>query len=68
MGETNELEDTYALSVETLNDAVKNIVSFMGMQPCERTDKVGDRMEDYKNFDFAYFVLNSLINLLLKAS
>ena len=40
MGETNELEDTYALSVDTLNDAVKNIVSFMGMQPCERTDKV----------------------------
>jgi len=40
VGETNELEDTYALSVETLNDAVKNIVSFMGMQPCERTDKV----------------------------
>ena len=31
VGETNELEDTYALSVETLNDAVKNIVSFMGM-------------------------------------
>jgi len=40
VGETNELEDTYALSVETLNDAVKNIISFMGMQPCERTDKV----------------------------
>ena len=43
VGETNELEDTYALSVETLNDAVKNIVSFMGMQPCERTDKVRTR-------------------------
>lgn len=42
VGETNELEDTYALSVETLADAVKNIVSFMGMQPCERSDKVPD--------------------------
>ena len=52
MGEKNELEDTYALSVDTLNDAVKNIVSFMGMQPCERTDKVGEIKK------FLLFVLN----------
>lgn len=36
----NELEDTYAFSMKTLDEAVKNIIRFMGMQPCERSDKV----------------------------
>ena len=41
IGATNELEDTYALSsMKTLEEAVKNIVQFLGMQPCERSDKV----------------------------
>ena len=41
LGATNELEDTYALSsFKTLEEAVKNIVQFLGMQPCERSDKV----------------------------
>ncbi len=41
LGATNELEDTFALSsFKTLEDAVKNIVQFLGMQPCERSDKV----------------------------
>ncbi|KAJ8302194.1 hypothetical protein KUTeg_021181 [Tegillarca granosa] len=41
VGPENELEDTYALStMKTLEDAVKNIIQFMGMQPCERSDKV----------------------------
>lgn len=41
LGPTNELEDTYALSsFKTLEEAVKNIVQFLGMQPCERSDKV----------------------------
>jgi len=43
IGEENELEDTYALStMKTIEEAVKNIISFMGMQPCERSDKVPD--------------------------
>jgi coatomer protein complex subunit gamma len=41
LGPTNELEDTYALSsMKTLDEAVRNIIKFLGMQPCERSDKV----------------------------
>jgi coatomer protein complex subunit gamma len=41
IGATNELEDTYALSnMKTLEEAVKNILQFLGLQPCERSDKV----------------------------
>ena len=41
LGAENELEDTYALGeMKTLEEAVKNIVAFLGMQPCERSDKV----------------------------
>lgn len=41
VGPENELEDTYALStMKTLEDAVKNIIQYLGMQPCERSDKV----------------------------
>lgn len=40
VGGQNELEDTYALSMPSLEEAIKNIIQFMGMQPCERTDRV----------------------------
>lgn len=40
VGGENELEDTYALSMPSLEEAVKSIIQFMGMQTCERTDKV----------------------------
>lgn len=59
IGAENELEDTYALSMPSLEgnfkflkrkqvnltrfvsiDAVKSIVQFIGMQPCERTEKI----------------------------
>lgn len=43
IGPENELEDTYALTtVNSLEEAVKNIVQFMGLQPCERSDKVSE--------------------------
>lgn len=36
-----EMEDTYALSsMNTLEEAVKNIIQFLGLQPAERSDKV----------------------------
>lgn len=36
-----EVEDTYALtSMSSLDEAVQNIISFLGMQPAERSDKV----------------------------
>ncbi|XP_066994235.1 coatomer subunit gamma [Anabrus simplex] len=36
-----ELEDTYSLtSMSSLEEAVRNIVSFLGLQPAERSDKV----------------------------
>ncbi|XP_033114562.1 coatomer subunit gamma-2-like isoform X2 [Anneissia japonica] len=42
VGDENEVEETYALASKTLADAVKNVVSFLGMQPCERSDKVAE--------------------------
>ncbi|KAK2173712.1 hypothetical protein NP493_854g00017 [Ridgeia piscesae] len=43
VAEENELEDTFALStMKTLPDAVKNVIQFMGLQPCERSDKVAE--------------------------
>ncbi|XP_060527742.1 coatomer subunit gamma [Cylas formicarius] len=37
----HEVEDTYSLSsMNTLEEAVKNIVQFLGLQPAERSDKV----------------------------
>lgn len=37
----DEEEDTYALSsMSSLEEAVQNIISFLGMQPAERSDKV----------------------------
>lgn len=36
-----EMEDTYALtSMQTLEEAVKNIIQFLGLMPAERSDKV----------------------------
>ncbi|KAJ8980772.1 hypothetical protein NQ317_016023 [Molorchus minor] len=36
-----ELEDTYSLSsMNSLDEAVKNIIQFLGLQPAERSDKV----------------------------
>ena len=41
LGPENELEDTYALSsMKTLEEAVKTIGQYLGLQACERTDKV----------------------------
>jgi coatomer protein complex subunit gamma len=39
----HEVEETFALgTVNTLQEAVNNIVTFMGMQACERSDRVPD--------------------------
>ncbi|XP_067861280.1 coatomer subunit gamma-2 [Heptranchias perlo] len=41
VGDEFQKEETFALSsVKTLDEAVNNIISFLGMQPCERSDKV----------------------------
>ncbi|KAH8032645.1 hypothetical protein HPB51_026098 [Rhipicephalus microplus] len=43
LGNDNQVEDTYALStMKTLQDAVQQIIQFLGMQVCERSDKVPD--------------------------
>ncbi|CAF3417823.1 unnamed protein product [Rotaria socialis] len=36
----NELKDTYTLSIRTLEECVKKIINCMGMQACERSDKI----------------------------
>lgn len=41
LGPENEVEDTYVLgTMKTLPEAVQKITQFMGMQVCERSDKV----------------------------
>lgn len=42
-GNQNEIEETYSLSnFKTLDEAIKNLISFMDMNVCDRTDRVGD--------------------------
>jgi len=51
LGEENELEDTYALSsMKSLQDAVKEIIKHLGMQACERSDKVPDGKSSHSLF------------------
>ncbi|RWS30904.1 Coatomer subunit gamma-2-like protein [Leptotrombidium deliense] len=41
LSEDSEVEETYALSsFKTIDEAIKNVIGFMGMQPCERSEKV----------------------------
>ena len=41
MGSMNELQETFSLpAIRTLDEAVRNIISFLGLQPCEWSDKV----------------------------
>jgi len=41
LGEENEMEETFALSsMSSLEEAVNKITHFMGLQPCERSDRV----------------------------
>merc|ERR1712110_889267 len=43
LGPTNELEDTYQLSnMKTLEEAVKQVSQYLGLQACERSDKVAE--------------------------
>jgi coatomer subunit gamma len=43
MGTENELQETFSLPlIRTLDEAVRNIISFLGLQPCEWSDKVPD--------------------------
>uniref|UniRef100_UPI00398E660E coatomer subunit gamma-1 n=1 Tax=Pristiophorus japonicus TaxID=55135 RepID=UPI00398E660E len=43
-----EKEETFALSsMKTLDEAVNNIVNFLGMQPCERSDKVPENKNSH---------------------
>lgn len=51
LGPTNELEETYALSsVKTLEEGVKNIIQYLGLQPCERSDKIPDGKSSHTLF------------------
>ncbi|KAM3915118.1 coatomer subunit gamma-1 [Leptodactylus fuscus] len=43
VGDEFEKEETFNLStIKSLEDAVGNVIKFLGMQPCERSDKVPD--------------------------
>ncbi|PIO28176.1 hypothetical protein AB205_0148400, partial [Aquarana catesbeiana] len=48
VGNAHEKEETFALSsTKTLEEAVANIIKFLGMQPCERTDKVPENKNSH---------------------
>ena len=41
MGTMNELQETFSLpAIRTLDEGVRNIINFLGLQPCEWSDKV----------------------------
>ncbi|KAG7222228.1 hypothetical protein INR49_016642 [Caranx melampygus] len=51
VGDEFEKEETFALaSVRTLDEAVGNIITFLGMQPCERSDKVPENKNSHVLF------------------
>uniref|UniRef100_A0A8B9JPG8 Coatomer protein complex, subunit gamma 2 n=1 Tax=Astyanax mexicanus TaxID=7994 RepID=A0A8B9JPG8_ASTMX len=51
VGDEFEKEETFALaSVRTLEEAVNNIITFLGMQPCERSDKVPENKNSHVLF------------------
>ncbi|NXA13832.1 COPG2 protein, partial [Sapayoa aenigma] len=48
VGDEFEKEETFALSsIKTLDEAVSNIIKFLGMQPCERSDKVPENKNSH---------------------
>ncbi|XP_029471888.1 coatomer subunit gamma-2 [Rhinatrema bivittatum] len=48
VGDKYEKEETFALSsIKTLEEAVSNIIKFLGMQPCERSDKVAENKNSH---------------------
>ncbi|NXK88158.1 COPG2 protein, partial [Formicarius rufipectus] len=48
VGDDFEKEETFALSsTKTLDEAVNNIIKFLGMQPCERSDKVPENKNSH---------------------
>ncbi|KAL7979844.1 hypothetical protein Chor_008182 [Crotalus horridus] len=48
LGDDYEKEETFALStIKSLEEAVNNIVKFLGMQPCERSDKVPENKNSH---------------------
>uniref|UniRef100_A0A8D0G8K2 Coatomer subunit gamma n=1 Tax=Sphenodon punctatus TaxID=8508 RepID=A0A8D0G8K2_SPHPU len=48
VGDDYEKEETFALSsIKTLDEAIGNIVKFLGLQPCERSDKVPENKSSH---------------------
>lgn len=44
-----EVEETYQLSIfKSIEEAVKNVVAFMGMHPCDRSDRVSSSSDGRK--------------------
>ena len=45
------LQDTYSLAtMKTLEEAVKSIMDFLGLMPCERSDKVPEGKSSHSLF------------------
>lgn len=49
LGEEGEAEEMYQLSnYKSIDEAVKNVVNFLGMQPCDRSDRVSTTSDGRK--------------------
>eukprot|EP01105_Mastigella_eilhardi_P005847 TRINITY_DN17549_c0_g1_i1.p1 TRINITY_DN17549_c0_g1~~TRINITY_DN17549_c0_g1_i1.p1 ORF type:complete len:915 (-),score=287.02 TRINITY_DN17549_c0_g1_i1:59-2746(-) len=57
LDEANQAGETYNLTtLKTLTDAVKEVVTFLSMQPCDRSEKVEDRATKHILFMAGRFV------------
>lgn len=44
LGPESEAEEIYALSsFKSIDEAIKNVICYLGMQPCDRTDRLTDQ-------------------------
>ena len=56
LGPDCEFEEAYVLSsFKTLDEAVRNITNFLGIQPCERTDKIQEAKSSHTLLLSGYF-------------
>jgi coatomer protein complex subunit gamma len=71
-----EREETFALSnANTIPEAVKNIIGFLGMQPCDRTDRVPEGKSSHavllagnSKYKFEYIYYNIVLQYVWTSS
>ena len=72
LGPENELEDTFAMSsMNTLEEAVTQVTTFLGMFSCDRSDRVPDGKSSHtlylagKNIKFSRKIFKTFITFII---